>query len=177
MLVCLVGAMTGTSALLGWIDPSPAIRAEAPPLETVLRQARSLVTADVVIREAQWRKIEILAGPASAGSAAYLTATAYHSTYHFHVDLEGRPTRASGWSYQHSFDEQPRAVRVQVACWKPHQPMSRAQWQSVRALIAELREAIATQGMDLPVCLEQEWAEVYGLEAGTSLQITPLEHF
>ena len=175
-LVCLAAAMTGTSALLGWIDPSPPIQTEILPFEKALGQARALVGADVTISQARWRKIEITAGPPLVDSAAYLTAKADQARYHFHVDLEGQTTRASNWPRQRFFDEQPRTVRVQVACRKAHHPMSRVQWQSVQALIAALHEIAASEGVALPVHLETGWAEVYGLDPSTSLQIAPMEH-
>ena len=191
-LACLVGAMTAASALLGWIDPhtgarfqsrTSGLRAEAFRLQpdarslwpeyrrsdsassdTTLRLARSLVADDVMVREGQWRDVEILAGPVMTASAPLLAATANRDEYHFHIGLKGRPTRTSRWSRQEAFAGYPHTVRIQVARREEHQPTLPSQWHCVRALFAALDEAIAPAGMPLPVRLQAEWAQVYAAD-------------
>lgn len=197
-LVCLVGSMTGTAALLAWMDPSAPLTAEAPPFEVLLGEARSLVTDDVVVLEDRWDDVEILAGPGRTASASFLTARAdiggapRNSEHHFHVDLKGRASRTPRWSRQEGSTDGKRTVSIRVMPADPDQPMSRVQWNSVRALITALSKATGRRvalrrsdlddrqdqsrpaGLSTPaltVRLEEPWARVYGLEPGTVLEI------
>lgn len=166
-LGCLVVAMTGSAAWLGWIDPSVPHVAEAPAFDVVLRYARSLVTDNVVIRNNRWHSVEIVAGPARAVRPAFLAATSSAAEHHFRVDLNGRASRTTRWSRQEASPGGTDRVRIQVARTKPGQPMSRAQWRCVQALITALSE-----GVVLSVHLGDEWAQTYGMKPGTLLSAT-----
>ena len=168
-LGCLVLAMTGTSTLLGWIDPSPPLTAETPSYGAVLRAARSLVTADVAASQVEWRKVEILAGGAAPGSTTFLAATTDRPRSHFRVDLLGRITRTSRWARQQVFDDAPGTVRIEVAHRREGQAMGRAQWHGVQALVTAVDEAFESPGRGLGVHLQEEWAAVYDLEPGKFL--------
>lgn len=148
-LGCLVGAMTGTSMLLAWIDPSPPISTDkAIPYDVILRRARSLVTDNVVVLKDRWDNVEVFAGFARTSSAPFLTARSDQGKHHFHIDLEGRASRTSRWPHQEGSADHRRDVRIRVALKSPHQPMSRTQVYCVQALIIALREVTAETGSD-----------------------------
>ena len=168
----MAGAMMGTSALLGWMDSSHPPPVRALSSEETLWLARSLVADDLAIRQQQWGSIEILAAPATS-SASFLTARADRAEHHFCVDLDGLPSRTMRWSRQVACAAPPCAVKIEVARGDGGQSMSRAQWNSVRALIAALHDAVAAEGDLFPVRLQDEWAEVYNLEPGTASRWFP----
>ena len=76
-MMCLVLAMSGTSALLGWIDRQSPQRAGAnsttdPSAHALsLQQIESLVQSVVAeasqLRSARWESVDVLAGPAVPG--------------------------------------------------------------------------------------------------------------
>ena len=173
-LACLVGAMMGTSALLGWIDPSPTAPAAPISTEEVIQLTSSLVTDGLTLRADQWQDIEIAAGPPGDPPGQFLAASAESAEYHFHIGLDGVPHRAAQWTRQEGCDGQWHTVRVQVARRGIGQPMSRGQWLSVRALVSSLGQAIAVNELSLPVHLDGEWAETYGLAPGSVVEISPL---
>lgn len=172
-LGCLVGAMTGTAAWLGWIDPSEPLPPEAPSFDMVLRDAQSLVADDVALHKDRWHAVEILAGPATSGTPTFLAATADRSACHFLIDDAGRTARTVRWLRQEASRSSPGTVRIQVARGERRQAMTRTQWRCLQALIAAVRKATATQNTDFPVRLHEEWAKAYGLEPGATLAIPP----
>ena len=146
-LGCLAAAMTGTSMMLAWIDPSPPISTDkAIPYDVILRRTQFLVTDNVVVLKDRWVNVEVLAGSARTSSASFLTARSDQGKHHFHVDLEGRASRTSRWPHQEGSAGHRRDVRIRVALNLPHQPMSRTQADCVQALIIALREATADTG-------------------------------
>ena len=170
-LVCLAVAMTGTSGLLGWIDPSPPLPADALSSDEVIRLARAVATDGLTLREGRWDKIEIVPGPVSGVSAPFLTATASRTRAHFVIDLEGRPSRTAKWTRQEAAAKDPRAISIQVARWNDGQPMSRAQWRCIRALASALNDSTSRSDKLLPVLLEKRWAETYALKPGAQLDL------
>jgi hypothetical protein len=158
-LGCLVGAMTGTAALLGWIDPSEPLPPEPPSFDAILRDAQSLVADDVALHKDRWHAVKILAGAAMRDSPTFLTATADRSACHFLIDDAGRTSRTAQWLRQEASHSDPGTVRSQVAC--------------LQALIAAVRNVVATESATLPVRLHEEWAKAYGLEPGATLAIPP----
>jgi hypothetical protein len=173
-LACLAGAMMGTSALLGWIDPSPTAPAAPISAEEVIQLTRSLVTDGLTLRADQWQDIEIVADPPGGLPGQFLAASAESAEYHFHIGLDGVPRRAAQWTRQEGCDGQWRTVRVQVARRGVGQPMSRGQWLSVRALVSSLGQAVATNEAPLPVHLDREWAETYGFSPGSAVEVPPV---
>ena len=174
MLACLVGAMTLTSALLGWIDPSQPAAYLPPSFETLLSSARLLVGENVRVEPDRWSEAEILAGPVAGAAAPFLAATADKSSSHFLVDLDGRVVRTRRWSRQQAAGMRPGTIEIQIARRRTDQPMSRAQWYAVRALITALHEAVASQQPALPVRVQQAWAEVYDLAPDAMLELGPI---
>jgi len=170
-LGCLVGAMTGTAAWLGWIDPSEPLPPEAPSFDVILRDAQSLVADDVALHKNRWHAVEILAGPDTSGSPTFLAATADRSVCHFFIDDAGRASRTTRWLRQEASRGSPGTVRIQVARSEKRQAMTRTQWRCLQALIAAVRDVVATERVALPVHLHDEWAKAYGLEAGTTLAL------
>lgn len=173
-LGCLVAAMTGTSALLGWIDPSPPIPASMPSFEVVLLEARSLVSEDFGDSNFEWGDVEIIAGPVTRGGTSFLAATSDHADYHYRIDLDGHPYRARNWPGRAVAGVSPRAARIQVARRGPREPMSRAQWIGVQALVAALHEV--TGRSSLPVRLGESWARIYGFDPQAVLDMTALDN-
>lgn len=173
-LGCLVGAMTGTAALLGWIDPSEPLLPEAPSFDAVLRDAQSLVADGVALHKDRWHAVKILAGPAGSDSPTFLAATADRSACHFLIDDAGRTSRTARWLRQEASQSDPGTVRIQVARGgETRQAMTRTQWRCLQALIAAVRNVVATESDALPVRLHEEWAKAYGLEPGATLAIPP----
>ncbi len=174
-LGCLVGAMTGTAALLGWIDPSEPLPPEAPPFDVILRDAQSLVSDDVALHKDRWHAVKILAGPVTSDSPTFLAATADRSKCHFLIDDRGRTSRTARWLRQEASLSDPGTVRIQVARGgeKTRQAMTRTQWRCLQALIAAVRNVAAAESAALPVRLHEEWAKAYGLEPGATLAFPP----
>ena len=168
--------MTGTSALLAWMDPSTPVPAATLPFDEVLRLAHSVVADDVMIRSDTWRNIEIHAGSPAGDSRAFLTAVAGPAKYDFLVDFEGRPSRTTRWAQQQLSADRRQTITIQVARRQEHQLMTRAQWRCIWALTAALQEHIVPQGTSLPIYLHDEWARVYDVEADKPLNITPSDH-
>ena len=177
-LACLVVAMTGTAALLDWIDPS-GLPLTASPLSKprIAGLAQAAVTDGVVIRPNRWQEIEIAPGPAGLGSgeqpAAFLLAVhAPKANYHFLVREDGRPWRDVAWSFQRSatgasarLQQAASSVIIRVdavgcvlmhreptTCRKVHP--THAQWLCVEALIATLNDRIRPDSTPLPVGLQ-----------------------
>ena len=174
-LGCLAVAMTGTSGLLGWIDPSPPLPADALSSNEVVSLARAVAADGLTLREGRWDKIEIVSDPVSGVSAPFLTATTRRSTCHFVIDLEGRPSRTAKWTRQEAAARDPRAISIRVARRAEDQPMSRTQWQCVRALASVLSEGTRAKENTLPVLLKEHWAETYALAPGTALALPLIE--
>ena len=173
-LACLVMAMTGTAAFLGWLDPTPALPPDALPYDEITRLARSAVTDEVMIRPERWHDVEIGADTVLSGGRL-LSATAGARDRHFYVGHDGSPTRAGEWAKQESLAVSPHTIRIQVERMREDEPMSPAQWACVRVLVSELSEAIASDGQSLPVRLGAGWERVYGLEPGSVFEFVSEE--
>jgi hypothetical protein len=118
--------------------------------------------------------VKILAGPAMSDSPTFLTATADRSACHFLIDDAGRTSRTARWLRQEASQSDPGTVRIQVARGgETRQAMTRTQWRCLQALIAAVRNVVATESATLPVRLHEEWAKAYGLEPGATLAIPP----
>jgi len=173
MLGFLVAAMTGTSLLLGWMAPSTAPAAERA-LTTILEDARQAVVKGVVGGPRRWHGLEVTAGPVVSLSGTLLTASSQVGGFHFEVDLLGRIVPTEHWLRQKSLPEGSDSIRIQILRQGPDHPMSRAQWDCVRALVTALREMPPHQQTDFPVQLDATWADVYGLTRESTIHIGPL---
>lgn len=183
-LGCLVAAMTGAAAWLGWMDPSAPLASELTSVDAVLRQTHSLVVDGVAIHKGQWDSVDIVAGPSRA-AGTMLAAQADHREIHFQVDLAGRASRTARWQRQQAPVVGQGTVVIAVARDSARPGISRAQWRCLGGLLAALREsASATNHLDapdntlddsnapaFPVRVHAEWARVYGLEPGTIVEI------
>jgi hypothetical protein len=167
-------AMTGTSALLAWIDPSPPLPTSSLSSDQLADLGQSLVADGITLREGRWDKIEILAGSPADVTGSYLTATS-RSTTHFLVDLEGHPTRTPNWTRQEAAGGDQNSICIEVARRDDLGGMSRVQWEAVQGLVSALH-ACGTDGSGhLPVLLQGGWAIAYGLEPGTRLDLARRE--
>lgn len=187
-LACLVVAMTATAAWLGCIDPSAPITPELQAYDVVQRNTRSLVVDDVTIHKGKWQGVDIVAARDPMSSGALLAARFDRSRYHFRIDLDGTATRTRRWERQEVSDFGEGAVIIGLARAPELPGMSRAQWQCLGALLAALRattrETDLTQRLDgevsdpdeekLPVRVQEEWAKIYGLPAGSTVKIPML---
>jgi hypothetical protein len=137
VLSCLAVSMTGTAGLLAWMDPFAA-PADPIPEEQLMELARATVADAVSIDAERWRSIDVFGAPASGG---FLSASA-ESDSHFIIDVSGRFTRGRSWVTQQFFQNDPSAVRIQVAQRMQNPGVSPLQWASTRALVRALLETI-----------------------------------
>ena len=146
-LGCLAGAMTGTAALLHWLDPSSSLQMPTLAAHDVALLARSLVTDAVEIKVDQWREVEVVAGPFSGSAGTPLTASPDSSGCHFYIDQAGRPSRARGWSRQTPPGDAPHTVRIQVARAAAGREFpTPMQWFTIRNLVEALDAALVQNG-------------------------------
>lgn len=142
-LGCLAGAMTGTASLLAWIDPSSTPPPQTLTGDALVALARSLVFDDVPLRRAQWKQVEIVKGPALQSAGVLLTAGADRSECHFHIDREGRPSRASRWDRQLAPSNAPHTIRIEIAVDDTQPFPSPTQQDGVQVLLDTLNDAVA----------------------------------
>ena len=145
-LGCLAGSMTGTAALLGWIDPSPSIPTPVLSQEELLAVARSLVFDDVTIRPMQWRSVEVVEAPSMRSPGVALAADADRSECHFYIDDHGRPSRAGRWGDQLAPSDAPHTIRIEVSHSDGRPFPSSAQVNSLQALFDSIEGAINLAG-------------------------------
>ncbi len=169
----LAAAMTGTTALLGWIDPSAPIPSDLPSAARFVPLARALVIDGVSADLHAWNNVEILTGPSESAIGRLLSATTGppSADFHFHVDHHGRPFRTHLWHTQQTLADSPLTVRIQVSNLGGGQPMSAVQRNSVRALVGALNEALARGDPALSVRLDDHWSATYDLEPGAPIEI------
>lgn len=167
-MLCLVVAMTATSALLGWMDPSTTSPALPPSPSVFLPIARAAVERADGQTELQWSTIDVLAGPAqsvtdSEGGPTFLAARSSQrlveddteSDCHFRVDRNGVPFATRYWIEQRSLEQTPETIRIQIDRLENDERMTRAQWFCVRALALALSELDHTEPvMASPLDLE-----------------------
>ncbi len=158
-LACLAAAMTGTSILLGWMDPSKLPSAEPPtPLEislwTDLAVGRPSSTGN---RDGRWQAIEVVGTPAPAWEGAMLAARGAGASYHFFVDRQGRPSRSKLWHEQEDVADNPRTVRISVAPNGGDAAASAAQRLCIEGLLEALGSTLAGGENQLPVQFARLW--------------------
>jgi len=163
----LVVAMTTLSVFLGWIDPSLSFPESVPSYESMLADARNIVTSNVAVPSDYWQAVTVVPGPANMPHR--LIATANRLFAHFVVDTDGRLSRTAYWDRQEELAEASHEVTVAAARSTDGQPMTRAQWYAVRALVAAVAGVAATDGGTMPVHLHEDWARIYGVGPDESL--------
>ena len=163
-LAVLVGSMTATSFLLGWMDPSSPLVSPTPSVDDLLPLARLLVADDVKIDPAQWQGMELLTG--RRRGSTLLAAQTANQGHHFHIDAAGMISRTTGWTRQQYVGSSTGVVIVRIVPSTTDKHMSRGQWNGIHALLLALEESGAR---GLKVSLDAEWKRTYGLEPGSVL--------
>jgi len=169
----LVVSMTGTAALLSWIDPSPAATGPTVSIEELVDAARTAVTERTRPIRGRWAGVQLQAQPASTGAERLLTAQAAIEDVHFTVDENGRCISSELWHRQGFAPDGQPDIRVRIVQTANGEPMSTVQWIGVRALMGALDSVLGNEN-DLAVSLEPTFGDVYGLEPGTVVQVQPL---
>lgn len=113
-LGCLALAMTGTAALLGWIDPTNRFWNNPASAKEVVQLAQSAVWDEVDVDAARWRSVEIVPTVAAGRGGALTAQSAASPEYHFLIDETGRTERCEAWWTQATPLDAPSTVRVRV---------------------------------------------------------------
>lgn len=150
-LACLVGAMTGTTTLLGWIDPSRPVPPEMlAPGELVLL-ARSVVGDPERIDVDQWEEVEVTTGAGLTRTGRLLAARGGPAHYHFYIDAAGRPVHTSRWQEQQAVWPGSKVVRIEVANRGAGLPLNAAQMRCVQVVVSVLNEVLGGPKTGIPV--------------------------
>lgn len=180
-MLCLVLAMSGTSALLGWIDgQSRPSGATAAAFTLTPAQITGLVETVVAQtdkhRLAHWESVDIVSASGSRENLMLLAAeqTPTRNDHpsrlqaHFRIDETGRPFATNAWIQQIPLERDPTAVSIEVVRTGDGQPMTPTQWQCVRSLISELstlqegrlvvQRTGSVEGRTLPIRLHGSWS-------------------
>lgn len=164
-LGCLAAAMSGTAALLGWMNPTRPHSAVILGPDKIVRLAQKAVSDGGVIRGDRWVDVEVAPAPARIAQERMLAATGASSTWHFLVDRYGRPASSRDWRAQKPAPDAPGAVRVLVVRPDGEQAMSAAQWLCVRTLAAALNDPARSDETSLPIRLHDGLARTNGAPA------------
>jgi len=176
-LGCLVAAMSGTAALLGWMDPS-ASRYTFPMLPNeIVQLARSRVMDGIVIHEEQWLDVEVSTAPERILGSSMLAAPTGSAGWHFCIDRNGYLYRGAAWLDQRVAAWAPGTVRILVLEPDDGQIVSSAQLFCAQALVSALNAALGARDTLLPIRLQQELAQAFdaspvGYVAFSSLNAT-----
>lgn len=169
--------MVGASAWLGWVDPSSSVPPDSPSWGELLSTSRSLVADGGSTANVRWRSVVIAARQFGGAFSSMLAAPAEPADHHFLVNLAGHAYATSRWLSQEEIDGH-GIVRIAVVRSLGESPMSLAQVRCLRALIAALNEYASLWGTSseprrsvIPARLDDEWARVYGLESGTTIDL------
>lgn len=160
-LIALAIAMSGTTGLLAWMDPSewnPQVDARI-----LLRQAADLISADDAAESPRWSRIDLVRGEDS--SDALLSASYDRSPAHVIVDRGGEIHRGSV-----SLTSGEVAVRVRVDLSPAEPVLTPTQWTAIRALATNM------QRTDRPIDLhlDADLAAAYGVDPAQPLHLDPL---
>jgi len=158
-LGCLVVAMTGTSALLGWMDPSPENSAQVVTDFEIVSLARESVesgfSADIDV--GQWHEVEIAPVVRRPIADSLLAARRSPLDYHFYVDRSGRPLKTVHWRRQQALTGRPGIIRIEVESPGPGEPNSQAQQFCVAQLVDTLAGFLHIERDSLAV----HWPDVW----------------
>lgn len=161
-LIALAIAMSGTTGLLAWMDPSEW----SPQVDSqiLLQQAADLVSNGADASESpRWSRIDLVRGQDS--SDVLLSASYDRSPAHVIVDRGGEIHRGSVLlSSRHA------SVRVRVDLADAEPVLTPTQWTAVRALATNM------QRTDRPIDLhlDAELAAAYGVDPAQPLHLDPL---
>jgi len=175
-LVALVVSMTGTSAVLSWLDPSLPAGFNSLPASDIVALAGQAVTQDVVVDLGRWHEIEVVpdrphprstllsavAGrpPLTPSNPSSVESDQARSPWrgevpdqwHFRITPDGRPIQGVSWRDQKRIGDAPNAVRI----WLGTAPsggasITSAQWLCLRALVAAINESTGSGNAPLTV--------------------------
>ena len=159
-LGCLVVAMTGTSAMLGWMDPSSGggavvVVTEFEITSLVRESVDSGFSADT--EPAVWREVEISPGRSMPTAGSLLAARRGPLNYHFYVDRFGRPMKTVHWRRQRAVAGRRGVIRIEVEPTGSGEAISAAQQYCVRQLIETLSGSLTSAEAPLAVRWPQDW--------------------
>ena len=138
VIVSLVVAMTTTTALLTWAEPSTtAAQSLVPALAA--EQAQRVVATDVQVRLGRWHQIELAVHPGLPDIRSNsLAAISSADRFHFLVSATGSVRATASWAEQESIGEPADVVRVGVACAANATGLTASQRVTLGALLTEL---------------------------------------
>lgn len=145
VLASLVVAMTVTTVLLAWVEPSSTSAQDLVP-SLAAEQAQRVVTEEVEVTAGRWRQIDVaVCASDRLGPRRTLTALRDGSGFHFIVGNDGMARATRLWLAQRSIGEPPDAVRIAVAEGRSGSA-SVAQQVALRALLLEISQECAPPG-------------------------------
>lgn len=153
-LTCLVVAMSGTAALLGWIDPSDPASLDAAAADEIVQLTRAVVEEDVAVVQGRWRSVEVRWEPGPAPSGAMLAASDYAEPCHFFLAPDGRPTRGLYWQHQTAAPGRAGVITIHLASHGRGNPLTPGQHFGLRALLLALHSAAGRGEHPLAVYLQ-----------------------
>lgn len=142
-LACLVVSMTGTAALLGWIDPSKSTMAVTlSATDTTFGYVNPV--KDVDFRRERWDEVDVVLleqsdGKGNDGAIA-----------HLYVDEVGDVDYDPLWLEQLSIDGHPRAIRIAVQLHPSDSVMNQQQQSTVSAILAAINSSKSDRGQSIP---------------------------
>jgi len=170
VLTCFAGAMASTASLLAWMDPQQRGPTDATAQRSVLGIARSLVSDDVPIRPAMWRRVEVVPEPVAATPGFLLASQPVDAQYHFFIDDRGSLSRAGNWCGQLPVTEDHETVRVRLARPPAANAITDRQTQTLSALLRALDEMVSPSPNSLPVELDPSFASGFAESAASELR-------
>lgn len=150
-LAALAVAMTATTALLGWVDPSVPLPDFVATVEDVLPVARDLVADGLGLRSAGWRTIEVASIGENAPADRMLAAAPHRRDHHFAVDRRGRVSNTRAWREQAQLIDTPNTIRIRLMLVNDGAEPTPAQLSALRALVLALDEAVGSTDIRLAV--------------------------
>jgi hypothetical protein len=143
VMALLVAAMTVTTALLIWIEPS---RTSAQVLVPALaaEQAQRVVATDRLIPTGRWFEINVgICADRRARRSNVLAAIAPNEQFHFVVMPNGHVQATAAWHHQESIGELYDVVQIGVGCHQADGFLSASQRTALEALLLELSHRCA----------------------------------
>lgn len=151
VLVCLVGSMIATTALLDWIDPSLPTGSHALRVDQIRRFAQAVVQDDLTVSTSLWTGVELRANPLRRTSGAMLVASADRRDWHFRVTESGRAVRGARWARQQPLADLPGTISIAIDSSDGSTAQNPSQLACVSALLSELNGKLRPNQDGLPV--------------------------